>query len=272
MHHYGEDLRGRVVAMCGAGSSVELVSDGIELGLSVDGQIGALGEVLPQQAVGVLAGAALPGAVRIAEVDSDAGLLAELGVQCHFLALVVGEGLAHGRCDAGELGTEGRQGGGCRAVRHLGEQHQPGAALDQHGDGRAVAGTLDQIAFPVSGHDPVVHFRRTHVDADGLCQVSTPILAPRPGAPLAAALPQTGDQLAPQLPLRVSVDRGVDRLVRDLSVRIIGPHAAQCASDLFGRPAPFQQGADNTEQHAVGCKLWWRSSIKSTRHAQALRR
>lgn len=70
----------------------------------------------------------------------------------------------------------------------------------------------------------------------------------------------------------MSVDRGVDRLVRDLSVMIIGPHAAQCTSDLFGRPAPIQQGAYDIEQHAVGCKLWWRSSIKSTRHAQALRR
>lgn len=130
IHHFGEDLQGRVIAMGGAGSSVELVGDGIELGLAVAGQIGAFGEVLPQQAIGVLAGAALPGAVWIAEVHPDAGLLAELGVQRHFLALVVGEGLAHGRCDAGELGAEGRQGGGCGTVRHLGEQLQPGAALD----------------------------------------------------------------------------------------------------------------------------------------------
>ena len=36
-------------------------------------QVGALGEVLAQEAVGVLVGAALPGAMRVAEVDRDAG-------------------------------------------------------------------------------------------------------------------------------------------------------------------------------------------------------
>lgn len=110
------------------------------------------------------------------------------------------------------------------------------------------------------------------MDADGLGQVSTTILAPRPGSPLAAPLPQTGDQLAPQLPLRVGVDRGVDRFVRDLPVRIIGPHTAQCASDLFGRPAPIQQGTHHTVQQALRGKLRRRSSFTATQHAQTLRR
>ena len=39
----------------------------------MDGQVGFLGEVLSQQAVGVFVGAALPGALRIAEVDVDLG-------------------------------------------------------------------------------------------------------------------------------------------------------------------------------------------------------
>ena len=54
-------------------SLVELSSDLIEVGLGVAGQVGFLGEVLSQQTVGVFVGAALPWALRIAEVDVDRG-------------------------------------------------------------------------------------------------------------------------------------------------------------------------------------------------------
>src|ERR1700722_18333820 len=41
----------------------------VEIGLRVDGQVGFLREVLSQQAGGIFIGAALPGALRITEVD-----------------------------------------------------------------------------------------------------------------------------------------------------------------------------------------------------------
>lgn len=44
-----------------SGAGVEFVGDGVQVGLGVDGQVGAFGEVLAEQAVGVLVGAALPG-------------------------------------------------------------------------------------------------------------------------------------------------------------------------------------------------------------------
>ena len=50
-------------------SVVQTVGDGVELVLAEEAQIGPLGKVLAQQPVGVLAGAALPGTVRVAEVD-----------------------------------------------------------------------------------------------------------------------------------------------------------------------------------------------------------
>ena len=50
-----------------------------------------LGEVLAQQAVGVLVGAALPGALGVAEVDLDTGVHAEAHVFCHLLALIPGQ-------------------------------------------------------------------------------------------------------------------------------------------------------------------------------------
>jgi hypothetical protein len=57
-------------------------------------EIGALGQVLADQAVGVLVGAALPGAVRVAEADVDVQVCAEGMVQAHFPASVIGQGLA----------------------------------------------------------------------------------------------------------------------------------------------------------------------------------
>jgi hypothetical protein len=53
-----------------SGSLVELPGDGAELGLAEGREIDAVGQVLAQQAVGVLVGAALPGALGVAEVSS----------------------------------------------------------------------------------------------------------------------------------------------------------------------------------------------------------
>src|SRR4051794_36667507 len=58
---------------------------------AVHAEVGALREVLAQQPVGVLVRAALPGAVRVAEVDRHASLDPELGVLGHFRSLIPGQ-------------------------------------------------------------------------------------------------------------------------------------------------------------------------------------
>lgn len=65
-----------------AGAGIEAERDLIEILLTVDGQIRALGKVLAQQAIGVLVAAALPGALRITEVDRHVGGDGELVVIC----------------------------------------------------------------------------------------------------------------------------------------------------------------------------------------------
>ena len=88
-----------------AGSTVQGGGDGGEIVDGVSAEVGALWEVLAQQAVGVLVGAALPGAVRIAEVDVDVGVDAELSVLGHLGALVPGQRSAE---LLGQRGDRGR--------------------------------------------------------------------------------------------------------------------------------------------------------------------
>ena len=44
-----------------------------------------------------------------------------------------------------------------RGLIHLGQHNQPTRAFDEYADRRLVAGALDEIAFPMPGHDPVFH-------------------------------------------------------------------------------------------------------------------
>jgi hypothetical protein len=67
---------------------VEFLGGGVELGSGDGEEVGALGEVLAQQPVGVLVGSALPGSVRIAEEDVDAGVDVDLLPVAHLRALV----------------------------------------------------------------------------------------------------------------------------------------------------------------------------------------
>ena len=53
--------------------AVQTVGNCIEFVLTVDREVRAFGQILAQQPVGVLTGAALPGTVRVAEVHVHAG-------------------------------------------------------------------------------------------------------------------------------------------------------------------------------------------------------
>src|SRR5438477_12318979 len=64
-------------------STVELGGNVVEVGLGVQGEVAALGEVLTQQSVGVLVGAALPWAFRVTEVDRHTGVHTESRVLSH---------------------------------------------------------------------------------------------------------------------------------------------------------------------------------------------
>jgi hypothetical protein len=64
---------------------------GVQLCLRVYRQISALGGILPQQAVCILIGAALPRAARVTEVDFDVGCQGKALMISHLLAPVPGQ-------------------------------------------------------------------------------------------------------------------------------------------------------------------------------------
>jgi hypothetical protein len=78
---------------CLAWPAIECRGNGFQVRGSVLAEIGSLGEVLPEQAVGVLISAALPRTSRVAEIDCEPDVDAELGVLGHLRTLVPGQRL-----------------------------------------------------------------------------------------------------------------------------------------------------------------------------------
>lgn len=91
-------------------------------------ELGPLREELPEQAVGVLVGAPLPGRVRVAEAGPEARRLGEAGVLGHLSALVPGERGEHG--GAPPSGTDA-------TVSTRSPSQRPGTARSSASDGRA---------------------------------------------------------------------------------------------------------------------------------------
>lgn len=115
-------------------------------------KIGALGQKLAQQPIGVLARAPLPGTVRVAEVHPHARCLGQLPVPGHFLALIVGQRLAQRLCNQVELGRKRRQ----RALsRGIGQpfaqmRHMGGKLIRTIGQARATAAmTMKAVCYNI---------------------------------------------------------------------------------------------------------------------------
>ena len=119
-----------------------------------------LGEIMPEQAVGVLVTTALPRTVRVGEVDLDAGHLGEPFVLSHFTPPIVGQGQKPLRVDAVEHGSESSH---CRSgscMIHFCQCDEERASLNQRANSGRIAHSLDQIALPMARHDAVFDFRR----------------------------------------------------------------------------------------------------------------
>ena len=74
-----------------AWSFVQLPGHPIQISLRVYRQVRSLGEVLPEQAIGVLVGAPLPRTSRVAEINIDIGLQAKPSMIRELLATIPGQ-------------------------------------------------------------------------------------------------------------------------------------------------------------------------------------
>ena len=86
-NEFVECLGGGAVAEGGSGAVVELVGDGVEVGL-VSGDGGSFVQVAADEPVGVVVGSSLPGAVGVSDEHVHAGVVGEALVAGHFPALV----------------------------------------------------------------------------------------------------------------------------------------------------------------------------------------
>ena len=118
-HLKPSDLRGRV--FCPGNRS--------QLFLREAAQVAALGQVLPQQTVGVLVDAPLPGTVWIGKVDRDTDGLCQPLMRRHFSALIVRQRQTPVRLDPIEHMTKSAQCCFGAGIVHPGQHREQGGAL-----------------------------------------------------------------------------------------------------------------------------------------------
>ena len=219
-------------------------------------EIRAFREILAQQTVGVLVAAPLPWALRVAEVDLDAGIDLEAGVLRHLGALVPGERASQFLGQGGD-GTRDRVTNRLGAVsckrrpvldarpstmtlhaRQMQQHREARRALDQRADRRA-AEPQDQVAFPVARHRPVIGFGRTLGDHDvGRDEVLASQADTRSRRAQGSSCSQASGQLAAQGTAGLDEERLVDGFVADAHPLVIREVHDQASGDLFRAPRP----------------------------------
>jgi hypothetical protein len=159
-----EELSGAFSAEEFTLSQVEQPNELVQLILGILAEIFAFKAILSDKSIGILVGAALPEGVGIGEVDPDAGLGSEFFMLGHFLAAVVDDLQAIMRLDAVEYAAEACQYGIGRAAVDLGQHREERGALHQGADRRAIVFSLDGVALPVAGDEPLFDLGRALVD------------------------------------------------------------------------------------------------------------
>ncbi len=115
------DLQRRGIPEAFSWACVEpMGNNDVQLALGVARQVGPLGQVLAQQAIGILVGPPLPGAVQIGKEDLDREMLRQPLMIRHLFAPILGQRFSQrNRHTSGLLGKAPVRTGSIRAV-HLG--------------------------------------------------------------------------------------------------------------------------------------------------------
>ena len=192
------DFQGRSKVETFSRARVQPMGDGVQLTLSVARQVRALGQVLAQQPVRVFIGAALPGAVWVGKEDLDREALGQLLVFGHLFPSIIGQGFPQQGRHMAKFFGKARSGTRGIGPVHLGQENQACGPLQQGADRRAIAGSLDEIAFPVARHRVGNHLGGALGNRRHIGDLAPSIRSPCPRPARFARLTQRRQQFAPQ--------------------------------------------------------------------------
>ena len=197
----------------------------------------ALLEVLAEQTVGVLGGAALPGVVGGGEVDEGAGGTLDVLVGVELGAVVEGEGVGGSRGVVDELDGAAVEGLG-GTVGELAEQDEAGTTVDEGEDAGASRAAEDGVALKVTDAGSEVGLEGTLGDHALAGEAAAAVIR----AIVFSPLPQGASEVAVELPPAAPVlpDVAVDGLMADGEQAV----AREAARDLLGAPVVLEGTAD----------------------------
>ena len=213
--------------------------DALTLGLAQVGEVPALGEILPDEPIGVLVGPPLPGVVGRCEVDLRPEGLLHLFVVME-LAAVVGSDRLHPIPLTPEQLDRAPQRLPLGGPGQLADAHQPAPAFD-HRHHTGLPPPVHRVDLPVPEPPAALHLRRPLPD-HLLSRQATPAVVARVAlAPLLARTPQMPPQ-APT-PHLVRPDPLVDRLVAHRPMPFQTPPSRR----LLGAQVPPDHRLDRRE-------------------------
>jgi len=245
------DFQGRGEVQTFSRARVQAMGDGVQLALCVARQIRPLGQILAQQPIGVLVGASLPGTMRIRKEDADGQSLGQTLMLGHLFSTIVGQGFAQRRRDMPELLREALSGTFRIRPLHPGQQDQARRPLHQGADGRAIAGPLEAVAFPVARHRAGGHLSGAFDNRRQVGERAPSIDSSRPRPARLARLTERRQQFAPQRAPGQHLQPHIDRLGRELFPHVVRIRTFEPSGNLLGRAALSQMGPDILPQPGI---------------------
>ena len=245
------DFQGRGKVETFPRARVQAMRNGVQLALRVARQVRALGQVLAQQPVRVLIGAALPRAVRIGTEDLEREPLGQALMLGHLFASIIGQGLPQQGGHMPEFLGEALS--GTRRIRplHPGQEDHARRPFHQGANSRPIAGALDEVAFPVAGHRAGRHLGRALSNGRHIGDLAASIRSSRSRSARLARLTQGGQQLAAQGTARQHIERRLDRLGRELLAHVVRIRVSESPSNLLRRATLHQLCLDRLPQPGI---------------------
>lgn len=185
----GEELIGGFVVPGLSGAIVQQKQGLLDLGWCHGIEVGALGEELAQQAVGVLVDPSLPGRIGCREVRLGLESSCDFLVLDEFSSVIEGERL-HLVRQGRQQSDDGLLNRRRRILRHGGTEREQGFALD-HGDQRTLPiSAHERVTFPVSDSPLACHDRRACLNRSAIGDAGCPSSRPIALAPLLSGMTQ----------------------------------------------------------------------------------